>query len=166
MTLFLLYVPCAKALTILLLQTSLSWHAWMSSFPFVLLVHSLMLLKYVILCLPLALLPSTFPVSDRFSMPFLRITCPKNVIFLFLMVCNNFRFTLAIVSTCSFDYLSVHEIFNILLKKLLHSSLSVPAASKRFCITDKILHVSHPCLTSMYKDGPYITIQDSRTCLP
>ena len=66
----------------------------MSSFPFFLLVHSLMLLKYVILCLPLALLPSTFPVSDRFSMPFLRITCPKNVIFLFLMVSSNFRFTL------------------------------------------------------------------------
>ena len=75
----------------------------MSSFPFVVLVHSLMLLKYVILCLPLALLPSTFPVGDRFSMPFLRITCPKNVIFLFLMICNSLRFTLAIVSSHSFD---------------------------------------------------------------
>ena len=54
----------------------------MSSVPFAVLVHSLMLLKYVILCLPPALLPSTFPVSDRFSMPFLRITCPKKRHFL------------------------------------------------------------------------------------
>ena len=138
---FLLYVSCAKASTIMLLQTSLSWHAWMSSFPFVLLVHSLMLLKYVILCLPLALLPSIFPVSDRFSMPFLRITWPKNVIFLFLMVSSNFRFTLATVSTLSFDILSVHETFNILLKN------HISVASKRFCMTDEVLHVSHQLLT-------------------
>ena len=97
-----------------------------------------MLLEYIILCLPLALLPSIFPDSDRFSMPFLRMMCPKNVIFLFLMVCNSSRFMFAIVDTRSFDTLSVHAIFSIIL--ISHNFV----ASKHFCITDEILHVSHP----------------------
>ena len=71
-------------------------------------VHSLMFLKYIILCLPLALLPSIsiFPLSDKFFMPFLIMTCPKNAIFLFLMVCKRVRLMLAIVNTRSFATLS------------------------------------------------------------
>ena len=46
-----------------------------------------------------------FPLRDKFSLPFLRIMCLRNVIFLFLMVGNNFRITFAVVSTRSFDIL-------------------------------------------------------------
>ena len=49
----------------------------------------------------------------KFSIPFLHIECPKNVIFLFLIVSSSLRFMLAIISTRSFVTLSVHEIFSI-----------------------------------------------------
>ena len=69
-----LYVSCTKALTIIHFQASISWHAWITSFPFAVLVHSLMLSKYIILCLHFALLPSIFPNSDKGKISVLEYT--------------------------------------------------------------------------------------------
>ena len=92
-TILVFYMSFTKPLTIMHFHASLSRHVWIISFPLILLsVHSLMLLKYIFLCLPFTHLPYIFPVSNKFSIPFLYITYPKNVVFLFLIVCSNSSF--------------------------------------------------------------------------
>ena len=68
---------CPRASTIMYFLISLSWQAWIRSFPFVVLVQYLTFSRKVTLCLPLPLFPFTFPVSDRFSILSLLITCPE-----------------------------------------------------------------------------------------
>ena len=133
-----LWVPYSEACwRITSFQSFLSWHACKTS-PADELVHSMMSDKYVLRHLPLDLFPSIFPDKDKFSNPPWRITWPRNVIFLFLIVASSFLFTPVVANTNSLVFRSIHDIFNILLRN------HISTASRRFFIADDMFHVSQP----------------------
>ena len=102
---------------------------------------SLCLLRYVknvSLCFPRSSVPSTYPVSTPFSSSPLRITCPRNVIYLRIMSCMSPFPRPALRNTSHVLTLSVPGILNIFLIN------QCSAASKFFIIPLLNVHVSHP----------------------
>ncbi|KAG1679704.1 hypothetical protein GQR58_012850 [Nymphon striatum] len=78
-------------------------------------VHVFRLPINVVLCLPLLLLPSIFPVMDRYSKSFCLQMCPKNSNCLRLTFLIKDLVTFASFNTESFVLFSVHDIIIILL---------------------------------------------------
>ena len=76
-------------LTMKACQFSLSSAFWMNIPAFFSFFNLLKLSMCVVLCLPLPLLPSRFPVRSRCSIPFLRHICPENFCCLFQIVSIN-----------------------------------------------------------------------------
>ena len=93
---------------------------------------------YVILCLPLLLVPSILPVRDKNSSPLWRHMCPKNFSCLFLIVFMRDLSWFVSSNIDSFVLFSFHDILNILLYN------HISAASKFFLVSAVIVQVSHP----------------------
>ena len=92
----------------------------------------------VILCLPLALLPSIFPRNTSFSKASCLSMCPKTFNCLFLTSAINSLLTPASSITLSFVILAVHGILSILLRN------HISAASTRLLSSLFNVHASQP----------------------
>ena len=94
---------------------------------------------YFVPCLPLLLVPQTFPLNICFSNPSTLFICQKNCGCLFVMVLSRDLLYSAISITSSFHFFSAHDILIILL--MYHISAASSLLSRSFV---SVQH-SYPC---------------------